>query len=182
MTLVSLSATRIDRGLRIEWLTASELNNSHFILRRSTDGVNYREVATVPGAGTSTREQRYSVVDETVTTGANWYTLSQVDFGGTSTVYGPIVYREGGELAPIVTPNPVRSGEPIQLSFGSELGGLARVILIDASGRAIVSTQLISAAKSQQQLMLRGVSLAPGTYVVSVELGGRQAATRVVVY
>lgn len=182
VTLVSFSATRLDRGLRLEWVTASELNNSHFVLRRSTDGQHYTEVTTVPGAGTSTREQRYSAVDETVTTGANWYTLSQVDFDGTTTVYGPIVYREGGELAPIVAPNPVRSGEAIQLSFGSELGGLARVMLIDASGRAVVSTQLIAPAKSQQQLMLRGVSLAPGTYVVSVELGGRQAAARVVVY
>src|ERR1700754_1934897 len=43
----SLAATATDNGVMINWVTVSELNNSHFEVERSTDMKSFKTVAMV---------------------------------------------------------------------------------------------------------------------------------------
>ncbi len=52
--------TTTNKKPSFSWTTLTELNVSHFSLKKSTDGITYAEVAKVGAAGNSTIEQSYS--------------------------------------------------------------------------------------------------------------------------
>lgn len=58
------SASRTDDGFLIKWRTAMESNNSVFIIQRSTDAINFSDIAVVPTQaknGDSSNPLTYSV-------------------------------------------------------------------------------------------------------------------------
>lgn len=75
----------------LKWATASEQNSSHFIIEKSTDGENWREIAIKPSAGNSTENIYYSSSDNINYLGLNYYKLVQYDIDGRFEIYGPIV-------------------------------------------------------------------------------------------
>ena len=88
-------------GIALEWSTASELNNSHFILSRfGEDGVS-KEIASVAGEGNSSSVMNYEWLDSEPLDGLNYYQLTQVDFDGTATDEGTVVvlWKVGSSLA-----------------------------------------------------------------------------------
>jgi hypothetical protein len=68
----------------LEWATASEENNSHFIVERSLDGIEFLEVGLVYGMGTTSSITTYQFVDIDLPIGTKqaFYRLRQVDFDG----------------------------------------------------------------------------------------------------
>jgi hypothetical protein len=74
----------------VHWATASENNSLQFILERSTDGVHWRIIETVPSAGNSTEKLIYNIVDATHPATLNYYRLLQYDIDGQFATYGPI--------------------------------------------------------------------------------------------
>ncbi len=81
--LTSFSASiTVDGFVKLEWTTATELNNRIFeIERRQADG-QYSVVGFVQGAGTSSEEQSYVFIDKSVSPGTYFYRLKQIDFDG----------------------------------------------------------------------------------------------------
>jgi len=64
------------------WSTASETNNSYFIVERTTDLQYWNDIIEVEGAGFSTELLEYEVVDDFPEEGISYYRLRQVDFDG----------------------------------------------------------------------------------------------------
>ena len=67
---------------KLEWSTASEINNDYFTLERSEDGINFTEIGKVVGAGNSTSKLNYTFIDEKPLYGINYYILRQTDYNG----------------------------------------------------------------------------------------------------
>jgi hypothetical protein len=74
----------------IKWSTDSEQNSSHFDLESSIDGENWRKITTIPSAGNSTEELKYSYIDNNLNS-IVYYRLQQFDIDGKFETYGPIV-------------------------------------------------------------------------------------------
>lgn len=74
----------------LKWATASEQNSSHFIVEKSIDGENWREITNKPSAGNSTEKLYYSFSDDINYLGLNYYRLVQYDIDGQFEIYGPI--------------------------------------------------------------------------------------------
>ncbi|MDX2362376.1 MAG: BNR-repeat neuraminidase N-terminal domain-containing protein [Crocinitomicaceae bacterium] len=74
----------IDNQPTLSWTTISELNNSHFTIERSRDGVVYEVLAEINGAGTTTSTNSYYWIDEQASSGTSYYKISQTDFDGTT--------------------------------------------------------------------------------------------------
>ncbi|HFA48983.1 MAG TPA: hypothetical protein ENJ95_08200, partial [Bacteroidetes bacterium] len=55
----------------LQWSTASELNNEFFIVQRSSDGRNFKDMERVSGQGTTYTDQYYSIIDNKPLAGAN---------------------------------------------------------------------------------------------------------------
>lgn len=71
-----------DNVVELHWQTATESNNELFVVLRSFDGVNFEELGTVLGAGTTTEVQNYAFYDNDEKTGIVYYKLRQIDFDG----------------------------------------------------------------------------------------------------
>ena len=83
--LLSFSAIQNKNIVILNWITASEQNNKEFIIEKSVDGITFSTIGTLDGAGTSTEEQQYSLIDEYPVIGINYYRIMQVDIDGKST-------------------------------------------------------------------------------------------------
>ena len=81
--LVHFEAKQEEKSIKIEWQTATELNNDHFILEKSTDGVHFDQLERVKGKGNSSEVEDYRVIDKHPVVGQQYYRLTQVDFDGT---------------------------------------------------------------------------------------------------
>jgi len=88
--LVSFDLLKQDEGVQLNWVTASELNNSGFEIQRSKDVEEWEVLGFVEGAGISNSIKTYSFIDKTPLV-ANYYRLKQIDFDG-SFVFSPTKY------------------------------------------------------------------------------------------
>lgn len=103
--LTSFTANCNPKGIELKWQTASETNNDCFKLYKSLDGIHYQLFAQVPGNGTTSETQNYSVIDEDTSGKIIYYKLVQFDYDGTTNDYDPIAivcYRKSRVLDKIV--------------------------------------------------------------------------------
>ncbi|NWG29480.1 MAG: T9SS type A sorting domain-containing protein [Ignavibacteriaceae bacterium] len=77
------------KAVQLNWITATETNNSGFEIQRNGDSPlpggerkGWVSIGFVPGFGTTTEPKSYSFSDENVTTGTYKYRLKQIDFDG----------------------------------------------------------------------------------------------------
>lgn len=84
--LTSFNATKNGKVSVLDWTTANEINNSHFDIERSSDGIRYSKIGEVEGKGNTNSKSDYSFVDESPVTGTNYYRLNQKDYDGKSTL------------------------------------------------------------------------------------------------
>ena len=94
--LLALEAKEVSSGVKISFSTASEQNNSHFLIQRSLDGRTFETIGRVEGKGDSNEQVDYSFVDAKPAAGLNYYRLQQFDFDGTNAFFGPVAVRFGG--------------------------------------------------------------------------------------
>jgi hypothetical protein len=74
----------------LNWITASEVNNSHFVVERTIDGYNWETIATISGAGNSSEMLSYNYADKDCEQGISYYRLKQIDYDGKTEVFDPI--------------------------------------------------------------------------------------------
>jgi Matrixin/Secretion system C-terminal sorting domain len=136
--LLSFNGKAENGKARLTWATASELNNDYFTLDRSADGLLFKEMAVVPGAGTSIEERRYQWLDEHPLPGDNYYRLRQTDYDGKTTLSNvEVVAFEDAPEAFDIYPNPAGNG-PAHLYFTTAATtGAAEVNIFNVSGNIV---------------------------------------------
>jgi hypothetical protein len=90
ITLISFTGDNDKGNVRLNWQTASEINNDYFIIDKSTDGIHWNEFRRVSGAGNSTSILTYEEYDILPNPGVNYYRLTQVDFNGESETFNVV--------------------------------------------------------------------------------------------
>ena len=85
--LASFTAVLQNDDVILNWITASEINNSGFQIDRSKiqDAIseNWMSIGFVEGNGTTTEPSEYNFTDNNVTSGKYVYRLKQIDYDGT---------------------------------------------------------------------------------------------------
>ena len=71
-----------NENVRLDWQTATELNNSHFDVEWSKDGISFEKIGKVEGRGTTNEVQFYDFLHLSPILGENYYRLKQVDLDG----------------------------------------------------------------------------------------------------
>jgi hypothetical protein len=183
VTLVSFTAEAVNNQyIQLNWITASEINNSGFQIERSTDGTSYQSMGWVEGHGTSTVTNDYMYSDLTAIPGVvYYYRLKQVDLDG-NFVYSNIVSAsltgdKGFSLTGLY-PNPATS----QVSIGviSNVNTSAAVRMTDVLGRdVLVKDWALSVGYNTNLFDVS--SLAAGTYVVTIQSGAVKATKHLVI-
>jgi len=91
--------------VHLKWSVASQKNNKYFTVERSKDGLNFEQVGTVDGAGTTDVMKQYSFQDEKPYTGLAYYRLKQTDVNGRSETFD-IVSVDCDYKSGKISPNP----------------------------------------------------------------------------
>jgi hypothetical protein len=134
--LISFLANCGDDGkVIIKWSTASETNNSHFLVERSINAVDFVAVATVQGAGNSNSVIDYIYVDTDLPEGGKfYYRITQVDFDGTSKTSEVLLADCQKVVSPtfVVIPNPASEGSSVQI-----IGKYNKLHVTDLVGQSI---------------------------------------------
>jgi hypothetical protein len=94
--------------VKLAWRTATEINNDHFVIERSNDGLNWQAIEQIDGAGNSDHESSYHSIDPEPRPGLSYYRVKQVDFDGQFS-YSPvksILVKAINSLEIKVYPNP----------------------------------------------------------------------------
>lgn len=154
----------------LNWVTATEINNDYFTIERSADGNNFETIAKVKGAGNSVDEINYTHIDNQPTIGLNYYRLKQTDFDGTFT-YSQVVSVEfenqvNGNVN--IYPNPVQSGNAINIVLPSNISDVAQVEIYSAGNGKKVFNHNIENSNKKIELPS---SLSSGLYLVRVSSG-----------
>ena len=180
VSFTNFSVSPDDKTVKLQWTTATEQNNDHFVVERSANGnTNWQLVATVKGSGSTTQSHTYIVHDNTPVNGKNFYRIKQYDADG-NWKESEIKLLTMQEIKALLTvfPNPVRGN--INFTLSSYKGNLTTT-LTDLKGK-IVHKEIISAETniSSYKLNLKN-ALAPGMYILQLKGEGLAASSKVVV-
>ncbi|AZQ63487.1 T9SS type A sorting domain-containing protein [Flammeovirga pectinis] len=189
VTLVSFEAfTLEDNSVALEWTTATEVNNSHFEIWRSTDTKNWNLLSKIESeGGNSNYAIDYAYVDEYPLNVA-YYKLIQYDFDGVNESFGPLkvtsLYKQE-KMMTKVYPNNISSSAKATNIVINGLMSYQREIeiqLYDQHGNILKEEHLIDieAEAYLYQLSLPN-NLTTGMYYVVISSGSERTKNKVIV-
>lgn len=171
ITLIDFTATKDGGKARLEWTTASELNNKEFIVFRSKDAIDFKEIGRVGGAGNSDFPIDYVYYDTQPFEGYNYYRLAQEDVDGTVELLGIRMLDFSNDTNEIeLYPNPSSSNVNIYFSKGI----YSQLELIDVNSKVINSFSL---TKSDYWKNINLVNYPVGIYFIRL-IGDNQSEVK----
>jgi hypothetical protein len=157
------ATTSSEREVELNWSTATEKDNSHFVIQKGTDGKTFTKIGEQTGKGNNTDTQAYNFTDKTPTTGTNYYRIQQVDQNGKSTFSEVIaaIILDDSETNPTIVLYPNPGKDEVWFSQPAEYE------LFDVKG------QLLTSGKADGVLDVSGLSA--GAYFVRINGGEMQS-------
>jgi hypothetical protein len=112
VNLTAFNVSLINRKVAVTWTTSAEKNASHFVVQRSTDGVEFTDAGIIFTEGNYTTSRSYSFQDPVSTNskGILYYRLKTVDLDGQFELSAIRLVKLGesdGRLELQAFPNPV---------------------------------------------------------------------------
>ncbi|MBL7951113.1 MAG: hypothetical protein JNM62_05285 [Flavobacteriales bacterium] len=118
--------------VQCDWRTATERDNDHFTVERSTDGIHFTTVGTVDAVGDTWQTTRYAFTDVAPLPGVSYYRLRQIDVDGSSTVSNTVAVHRPAEMETRAW----STGDALQVRTPLPVGSTYRVF--DPAGRLLV--------------------------------------------
>lgn len=158
-------ATQIETEIQLTWATTSEKNFQYFAIERADAELNWEEVGTVEGAGTSQVRVDYEFTDEYPgLVGILYYRLKAVDFDGYTEYFRVVSVNYQAPKAWYISPNPVEDGDVVLMrNFAEDEVILAT--LYSMTGSEILNEQ-ISVTTDHYVFT---TDLNPGLYVLKLK-------------
>ena len=172
VSLLSFTGNKSEGTSVLNWSTANEMNNSHFVVERSGDGSRFSAVSDKISSkamnGNSQSILEYGFTDVRPMPGHNYYRLQQHDIDGHVT-YSQVVDVFFGVVGTVkLYPNPVTT--LLNVEVNTPKSTVARVRITDAAGRTVqVSDLQLSAGTTTTQIDMH--QLADGVYRVALSDG-----------
>ena len=162
ITLLSFTASPAKEKVRLNWITASEINNDYFTVEKSVDGKNFYPIGEIDGANNSTTKNEYYLDDIRPTFGISYYRLKQTDYDGMFTYSDiiPVNYKKSFKQYSVF-PNPATDNAYIV----GESSGESEVIIRNTEG-GLINTLHIDGSK--QIISLPISELSQGIYFIEV--------------
>ncbi|GAB4406551.1 MAG: hypothetical protein OHK0053_32860 [Microscillaceae bacterium] len=175
ITLLNFEAILAGEKVLLEWQTASEIDNRHFVLERSTNGLHFEPIGWVEGAGNSNTLRRYTFIDPQALSGISYYRLKQEDFNGNYS-YSPVAVVQADFTRISFYPNPVK--ETLFIEIPQDEWPSLSIQLLDGQGRilSLPRWQKIDEAKLALKL-----HFPPGIYFLKISSSERNILERILI-
>ena len=163
--LTSLTATKKDQTILIQWNVESESGMQKYEVERSVDGNNFSKVGIVAAKNYGTGQ--YSWTDNNPSPGNNYYRIASVSKDG-QIAYSAIVNVVMGKVFESISifPNPVANGI-INLQFSNQPQGNYSVRLFNSLGQILVSENISHAGNNTETIHCK--TLSKGIYNLEIK-------------
>lgn len=161
-------AELVNRKIKLSWFTYSERDLKEFTLEKSSDGMNWSNLAEIDAKGNSSLRKNYNVWDENPIHGINYYRLKTIDQSN-EIVYSAVedINLSGVDLLSIY-PNP--NNGIFSLYINAKQNNLVKLTIHDLTGKKV---------HSQHQRTNMGINeirinsqLHKGIYFISLTVDG----------
>jgi hypothetical protein len=124
-----------DNTVLLNWSTVSEINNDHFEIMRSQDGVHFTTIGLVEGLGKENVHSTYYFRDQELASGVYYYYIKQVDTDGksTSTELKSINITQSFSFIEVI---PTVAGSSEKIKIQNHSNQPASVSILDISGKS----------------------------------------------
>ncbi|MBK7632626.1 MAG: T9SS type A sorting domain-containing protein [Ignavibacteriales bacterium] len=171
--LTSFTSVVRDNDVTLNWKTATETNNSSFVVeRKSNHNSQFTQIANIPGRGTTTEPVSYSYTDVDLVAGTYTYRLKQIDLDGTFDYIGSI---EVEVVPPKVFaleqnyPNPFNPTTTIKYSVPTS--GLVNLSIFNVLGEKVTDLINKEVEAGSYELNFNASNLSSGVYFYKLEAG-----------
>lgn len=160
----------------LRWQTASEINNEKFIiLRKHESEINFNEVGTIPGNGTTSDLQNYNFEDNVsaLNNGLVYYQLKQVDFDGKESFSEIRTIKIQRENNVRIYPIPVQNEINLEIDLVDRTGNI-QVEVLNSLGEKVKSNiqfDYLDAGKNLRSFSV--ADLSEGNYTVRIKIGDK---------
>jgi Secretion system C-terminal sorting domain len=171
----SFDAVANDNKVTLKWITEDEVNNDHFEVERSFDGVNFTTIGLVLDGFANGNRKTYMFKDNAAELQSKtvvYYRLKQVDNNGKAVYTNKLVVRLQAKsgVTMQVFPNPFV--QDLNMQFTATANGTAQINIISITGQKMVTKQA-GVSKGFNTLQVNGLTnLAPGMYTAQLIIDG----------
>jgi len=172
--IVNLTAQTEGNNVRLEWTTATEVNNYGFTIeRKAFNSAQWAEIAFIKGAGSSSKPVTYSYIDNKIPSSKYNYRLKQTDYDGSRKYYyfnkeisitGPATYSLSQNY-----PNPFNPSTTIRYSIKD--AGLVKLEIYDILGRKVATIVSEEKQAGNYEVNFNGSNLSSGIYFYKLTTG-----------
>ncbi len=164
--LFSFISNVISRDVKLNWTTASELNNAGFEILRSAQNDNWVKVGYITGNGTKTTPTNYIFEDKKLNTGKYNYRLKQIDYNGN------FEYHNLASIVEVGVPNkfalsqnyPNPFNPSTKIDFDLPYDSKVSMKLYDISGREVMTLINETKTAGYHTVLMKGNNLSSGMY------------------
>lgn len=179
VTLASFNANKAADATILRWTTASENNNSHFEIQRSTDNKKFETIGIVKGSGNSSKKVNYSFSDAALLSAKTvYYRLKQIDFDGafeySKTV--SVIYNIAKGIGSTL-PNPFN--DELNVTVNSGAATTASVMIMDMIGK-VHHTSAEQLQAGSNKININTTDMPDGIYFVRVSYNGETYTQKVI--
>lgn len=171
VNLKSFTAKTQNNSAVLNWETASETNNSHFVVNSSTDGLNFNALTTA--IAKSANGSKYQFIDKNPANGANYYQLLQVDLDGKTTDLGVKSISFNLSNSTKVFPNPTT--DKVEATF--EANRYKKASLTDLNGKKL---QVVTLSQTQTSILFELKNYPNGIYIIQL-VGEKENTTQKII-
>ena len=158
--LTKFDAKKTQKSIMLSWATASEKNNDHFDIQKSTNGSDFQTIGQVKGNGTTATGANYNFEDNTPSVGVAYYRLKQVD-ADDKFVFSQVRSIRFGNNKLVVAPTLAKESISITVSDDENIN----YEIINLNGQKILAGKAIG----QQTIDVSGLN--SGLYFIHTEGG-----------
>ncbi len=174
ITLTHFAGTAAHDANQLNWTTASEKDNALFTVEKSTDGILFGPIGTIPGAGTSHTTLHYRFDDGSDVSGLRYYRLMQTDVDGTKKANATIAVRNTQAPPSQARFDPVTNTILIPLGDVGILNATAELVHLNGSS-------LVQARQEGGGIRLPAHTVPDGLYIVRTTLDAHTSAQKIIV-
>ena len=172
--LISFTGNCYKQSMILKWTTASEFSNKNFSVERSDDGINWKLVGSVAGAGNSDVARNYSLVDNLPSVyNTSMYRLKQTDTENNFT-YSNIITVTKCSANENVSFSPNPSTGKFNFNFSGDVSQVASTEIFNQQG-----VMIYRANGFQSKIDLS--NQAAGIYLVRVQLNSKITIRKIII-
>lgn len=165
VTWLDFTVRAANQSAILNWSTSMEENTRDYLVERSSDGAEWKQVGSTPAAGNSDSKKEYSFTDPQPLSGISYYRIQQRDNDGRFSYSKVVTLNLAGPTTLLrIYPNPVTNGK-LQVTLGKD----SRVSMYNSTGTRVFEKEYPAGENSLD------VSLLPaGNYIIKVGSESRQ--------